>query len=94
MNASSMDCNITHHSLFTRENKRLVKQLSEPPVGSKDLQFLTRFPQNGFGQYNACLWKQHHSYWRSPTYNLVRFLYMVIISVVFGAAFWQHGKKM
>ncbi|KAE8711890.1 ABC transporter G family member 37 [Hibiscus syriacus] len=45
-------------SLF-RENLELVKQLSSPPPDSNEMQFPTRFPQNGWEQFKVCLWKQH-----------------------------------
>lgn len=77
-----------------RENQELVKQLSLPTPGSKELNFPTRFPQNGWEQFKACLWKHHLSYWRSPSYNLTRIVYMMTASILFGAVFWQHGKKM
>ncbi|KAJ1403026.1 P-loop containing nucleoside triphosphate hydrolase [Sesbania bispinosa] len=59
----------------------VVRQLSEPPPGSRDLHFSTPFPQNNLGQFMACLWKQHLSYWRSPEYNLTRFVFMVVAAV-------------
>ncbi|XWS53454.1 hypothetical protein CRYUN_Cryun10bG0002800 [Craigia yunnanensis] len=81
-------------STLFKENKELVKQLSSPPPGSKDLQFPTRFPQNGWEQFKACLWKQHLSYWRSPSYNLTRIFFLSASSVLFGILFWQQGKKI
>ncbi|KAG8480809.1 hypothetical protein CXB51_025543 [Gossypium anomalum] len=60
-------------STLYKENIELVKQLSSPPPDSKELEFPTRFPQNGWEQFKACLWEQHLSYWRSPSYNLARF---------------------
>lgn len=77
-----------------RDMRELVKQLSTPTPESKDLHFPTQYPQNGWGQFRACLWKQHLSYWRSPGYNLVRLVFVAFASVVFGAFFWQRGKKM
>ncbi|XVF38962.1 hypothetical protein REPUB_Repub20aG0148200 [Reevesia pubescens] len=81
-------------STLFKENKELVKQLSSPLPGSKDLQFPTRFPQNGWEQFKACLWKQHLSYWRSPSYNLTRIFFLSVSSVLFGILFWQRGKKI
>lgn len=88
------DGNLLARSSDCRENKKLVKQLSSPIPGSKDLHFPTRFPQNGWEQLKACLWKQNLSYWRSPSYNLMRFLFMSASSVLFGLLFWQKGNKM
>ncbi|KAF3454733.1 hypothetical protein FNV43_RR05181 [Rhamnella rubrinervis] len=58
-------------SALYMNNKELVKQLSSPPPGSRDLHFPTRFSQNSWGQFKSCLWKQHYSYWRNPPYNLM-----------------------
>ncbi|KAE8717807.1 ABC transporter G family member 37 [Hibiscus syriacus] len=80
-------------SLF-RENLELVKQLSSPPPDSKELRFPNRFPQNGWEQFKACLWKQHLSYWRSPSYNLTRFFSYSVSCVIFGILFWQRGDKI
>ncbi|XP_021594312.1 pleiotropic drug resistance protein 3 [Manihot esculenta] len=85
---------IYEQSSLYKENQELVKQLSLPTPGSKELNFPTRFPQNGWEQFKACLWKHHLSYWRSPSYNLTRIVYMMTASILFGAVFWQHGKKI
>ncbi|KAH7669104.1 Iron-chelate-transporting ATPase protein [Dioscorea alata] len=85
---------IYRESNLYNDNKELVKQLSMPPPGSKDLHFPTQFPQNSWGQFKACLWKQYLSYWRSPSYNLVRMTFMFFASVVFGVLFWKHGKTL
>ncbi|XVF38963.1 hypothetical protein REPUB_Repub20aG0148300 [Reevesia pubescens] len=81
-------------SILYKENKELVKQLSSPTPGSKDLYFPTRFPQNGWEQFKACLWKQCLSYWRSPSYNLARIIFSSVSSLLFGVLFWQQGKKI
>ncbi|KAJ0092910.1 hypothetical protein Patl1_24754 [Pistacia atlantica] len=82
---------IYKESSLYQDTVELVKQLSEPPQGSKDLHFPTRFPQSGKVQYMACLWKQHLSYWRSPEYNLTR-LYIHDHSITI---FWvqSFGRK-
>ncbi|KAM7279762.1 hypothetical protein ACFE04_006896 [Oxalis oulophora] len=72
----------------------LVTELSEPKAGSRDLHFPTRFPQTSVVQFTACLWKQHLSYWRSPEYNVTRFAFMIVSSVLFGVVFWQKGKDL
>lgn len=72
----------------------LVNQLSEPQPGSKELHFPTRYPQSSMEQYLACLWKQHLSYWRSPEYNMSRFVFMIFAALLFGASVWQKGKEM
>lgn len=87
---------VTHNpcSFVCRNNQELVKQLSSPSPGSKDLEFPTRYPQNGWGQFKACFWKQNLSYWRSPSYNLTRILFMCSSSLLFGTLFWNQGEKM
>ncbi|XVF22006.1 hypothetical protein REPUB_Repub12eG0137300 [Reevesia pubescens] len=40
-----------------QRNKELVKELRVPAQGSEELRFTTRFPQNGWEQFKACLWK-------------------------------------
>ncbi|XP_028241531.1 pleiotropic drug resistance protein 3-like isoform X2 [Glycine soja] len=85
---------IYKESHLCRDTLELVRELSEPLPGSKDLHFSTRFPQNSLGQFMACLWKQHLSYWRSPEYNLTRFIFMIVCAIIFGAVFWQKGKKI
>ncbi|TKY54311.1 Pleiotropic drug resistance protein 3 [Spatholobus suberectus] len=77
-----------------KDTLELVRELSEPPPGSRDLHFSTSFPQNNLGQFMACLWKQHLSYWRSPEYNLTRFIFMVACAIIFGAVFWQKGNEI
>ncbi|XP_059632028.1 pleiotropic drug resistance protein 3-like [Cornus florida] len=85
---------IYKESPLHQETVELVRQLSEPPPGSKELHFRTRFPQNSREQYMACLWKQHLSYWRSPEYNLVRLVFMIVAAITFGALFWQKAEKI
>ncbi|KAL1334319.1 hypothetical protein HN51_063249 [Arachis hypogaea] len=85
---------IYKESHLYRETIQMVEELSKPVPGSSDLHFSTPFPQNTLGQFMACLWKQHLSYWRSPEYNLTRFIFMVVAAVIFGAVFWQKGKEI
>ncbi|KAK1374084.1 ABC transporter domain-containing protein [Heracleum sosnowskyi] len=81
-------------SALHERNKELVKSLSIPPPGSAELLFPTRFSQNSWGQFKSCLWKQHLSYWRSPSYNLMRLMFMIFSSFLFGLVFWDQGKKI
>ncbi|XP_052210664.1 pleiotropic drug resistance protein 1-like [Diospyros lotus] len=74
-------------------NKELIKELSKPPPGSKDLYFTTQYSQSFFMQCMACLWKQHLSYWRNPPYTAVRFLFTTFIALFFGTIFWDLGPK-
>ncbi|KAI8531788.1 hypothetical protein RHMOL_Rhmol11G0162600 [Rhododendron molle] len=81
------------NSILYMNNKALVTSLSNLPI-SKELHFATRFPQNGWGQFKSCLWKQHLSYWRSPSYILNRYIYSLIASLLVGILFWDQGRKI
>ncbi|GAB4842031.1 transcription factor [Ancistrocladus abbreviatus] len=76
-----------------RRNKALIQELSTPRPGSSDLYFPTQYAQPFLVQCMACLWKQNWSYWRNPPYTAVRFLFTLVIALVFGSMFWQLGKK-
>ncbi|KAJ8640208.1 hypothetical protein MRB53_016902 [Persea americana] len=79
-------------NLYQR-NKALIKELSSPPPGLKDLYFPTQFSQSFITQCVACLWKQHMSYWRNPQYNAVRFFFTTVVALMIGTIFWNLGSK-
>ncbi|XAR69346.1 Sulfate-transporting ATPase [Bertholletia excelsa] len=81
------------NSELYRRNKELVKELSTPLPGSKDLYFPSQYSQSFFTQCMACLWKQHLSYWRNPPYTAVRFFFTTVIALMFGTIFWDLGSK-
>ncbi|KAK4476765.1 hypothetical protein RD792_015925 [Penstemon davidsonii] len=85
---------IYKNSALFEKNKELVEQLSAPSPGSKDLHFPTLYSQTGWGQFKTCLWKQHWSYWRSPSYNLMRLIHMLFTSFIVGFLFWDQGKNI
>lgn len=78
---------------YFSQNKALIKELSIPAPGSKDLYFPTRYSQTFWTQCIACLWKQHWSYWRNPPYTAVRLLFTTFIAVMFGTIFWDLGSS-
>ncbi|XP_021800492.1 ABC transporter G family member 39-like isoform X5 [Prunus avium] len=84
---------IYKNSEVYRRNKALIKELSTPPPNSRDLFFPTQYSQSFFTQCIACLWKQHWSYWRNPSYSAVRLLYTAVMALVFGIIFWDLGSK-
>ncbi|XP_044464596.1 pleiotropic drug resistance protein 1-like isoform X2 [Mangifera indica] len=84
---------IYKNSELCRRNKELIKELSTPPPGSKDLHFGTTYSQSFFTQCIACLWKQHMSYWRNPPYTAVRLFFTAFIALMFGTIFWDIGSK-
>lgn len=79
--------------IYNRRNKGLVKDLSIPPAGAKDLYFPTQYSQSTWGQFKSCLWKQWWSYWRSPDYNLVRYFFTLACALMIGTIFWKIGKE-
>ncbi|XP_064991162.1 ABC transporter G family member 41-like isoform X1 [Musa acuminata AAA Group] len=81
-------------SSLDKDSKELVKRLSTPPLDSNDLSFSTRYPQKFWVQFKACIWKQSLSYWRSPSYNMVRIFFILVASIIFGIVFWQRGKTL
>ncbi|KAK9939882.1 hypothetical protein M0R45_016563 [Rubus argutus] len=77
-----------------RRNQELIKELSTPQQGSKDLYFPTRYSQSFITQCKACFWKQHWSYWRNSQYNAIRFFMTVVIGILFGVIFWGKGDQI
>ncbi|XP_048326082.2 pleiotropic drug resistance protein 1-like [Ziziphus jujuba] len=84
---------IYKNSELYRRNKQLIKELSTPAPGSKDLHFPTKFSQPFTTQCIACFWKQRLSYWRNPPYTAVRFFFTAFIALMFGTVFWDLGSK-
>ncbi|GFZ12666.1 pleiotropic drug resistance 6 [Actinidia rufa] len=76
------------------KNQELIKELSTPAPGSKDLYFPTQYSQSFLVQCKACFWKQHWSYWRNSQYNAIRFFMTIIIGVLFGVIFWNKGGQI
>lgn len=91
--ARKISADLAFSTLYFRTNKELIKRLSSPAPGSKDLYFPTQYQQSFFRQFIACLVKQHWSYGRNPPYNTVRFLVTVFIALMFGTMFWDLGSK-
>ncbi|XP_062165228.1 pleiotropic drug resistance protein 1-like isoform X1 [Alnus glutinosa] len=81
------------NSELYRRNKAMIKELSKPQPGSKDLYFPTRYSQSLLNQCMACLWKQHWSYWRNPQYSAVRLLFTIFTALTLGTIFWGLGSK-
>nr|CAD1818082.1 unnamed protein product [Ananas comosus var. bracteatus] len=81
------------HSALYQRNQELIKELSIPAPGSKDLSFPTKYSQSFTTQCMANFWKQYWSYWRNPQYNAIRFFMTTIIGLIFGTIFWNKAKK-
>ncbi|XP_030965023.1 pleiotropic drug resistance protein 2-like isoform X2 [Quercus lobata] len=81
------------NSELYKRNQELIKELSTPSPGSKDLYFPTKYSQSFVTQCKACFWKQYWSYWRNPQYNAIRLFITIVIGVLFGLIFWNKGDK-
>ncbi|XP_061343449.1 pleiotropic drug resistance protein 1-like isoform X2 [Gastrolobium bilobum] len=82
------------NSELYRRNKTLIKEVSTPAPGSRDLYFPSQYSKSFLTQCMACLWKQHWSYWRNPLYTAIRFLYSAAVAVLLGSMFWNLGSKI
>ncbi|KAL3538281.1 hypothetical protein ACH5RR_001647 [Cinchona calisaya] len=92
---TNMHADLLHANYYmgALNSKEIAKSLSSPPIGSKALDFPTHFAQNGWGQFKACLWKQHLSYWRSPSYILVHFTCVHCFSGFWGIVLESREEK-
>ncbi|KAG5515723.1 hypothetical protein RHGRI_036688 [Rhododendron griersonianum] len=77
-----------------RRNQDLIKELSTPAPGAKDLYFPNQYSQPFLTQCKACFWKQHWSYWRNSQYNAIRFFMTAVFGILFGVIFWKKGNKI
>eukprot|EP00253_Pinus_taeda_P004241 PITA_04241 len=84
---------IYRNSELCQRNNALIKELSTPAPGQKDLYFPTLYSQPFFTQCAACFWKQGLSYWRNPQYTAVRFFFTFVCGLMFGTIFWRAGNK-
>ncbi|XP_059296982.1 pleiotropic drug resistance protein 1-like isoform X2 [Lycium ferocissimum] len=76
-----------------RNNKSFIRETSMPIPGSKELNFSSKYSRSFFNQCMACLWKQHWSYWRNPSYTAVRILFTSFTALMFGTVFWDLGSR-
>ncbi|XP_059458379.1 pleiotropic drug resistance protein 1-like [Corylus avellana] len=85
---------VYQNSELYRRNKAMIRELSKPAPGSKELYFATKYSESFFTQCVACLWKLRWSYWRNPPYTAVRFVFTIVIALTFGTMFWDLGSKI
>ncbi|ESW34862.1 hypothetical protein PHAVU_001G187800 [Phaseolus vulgaris] len=82
------------NSTLYRDNQELIKELSTPSPNSNDLHFPTKYSQSFSVQCKACFWKQYWSYWRNPSYNGPRFVFTILIGIIFGLIFLNKAKNI
>ncbi|KAJ4797884.1 ABC transporter G family member 36 [Rhynchospora pubera] len=80
-------------SVLYQRNMAIVKKLSAPPASCTELHFPTKYSQPFLMQLLVCMWKQYLSYWRNPSYNVIRFVFTCVIALFFGTVFWRKGQK-
>uniref|UniRef100_A0A1J3CBG8 ABC transporter G family member 42 n=1 Tax=Noccaea caerulescens TaxID=107243 RepID=A0A1J3CBG8_NOCCA len=85
---------IYQESTLFKENKILIEEMRSTSSGSEGLVSSSRYAQTSWEQFKACLWKQHLSYWRNPSYNLTRIIFMCLTSLLCGILFWQKAKEI
>ncbi|KAK7243373.1 hypothetical protein RIF29_38167 [Crotalaria pallida] len=83
---------IYKNSNLYRRNKALIRELSNPPPGSEDLHFPTKYSQTYLTQLKACLWKCSKCYWRNTSYNGVRYMVGTAMAIAFGILFLKLGS--
>ena len=76
-----------------RENEELIARLAKPGSGSRPLQFKHAFPQSQPRQLALLLKKNMLTYWRSPSYNTVRFAFTIALGLIIGAIYWDLGHR-
>ncbi|XP_038680217.1 pleiotropic drug resistance protein 2-like isoform X1 [Tripterygium wilfordii] len=81
------------NSKLYEKNQELIKELSTPAPGSKDLLFPTKYSQDFITQCKICFLKQLWSYWKNPQYNAIRFLTTALIGTLFGLIFLNKGNQ-
>ena len=64
-----------------------------PPEGSRELYFKNAYPQSQARQLQLLLKKDLITYWRSPNYNTVRFVFTIILALIVGAIYWGLGNR-
>ncbi|XP_023639206.1 ABC transporter G family member 38 [Capsella rubella] len=81
------------NSNLYKRNKDLIKELNMVPPHAQDIHFSTKYSKSYFSQFQACLWKQHKSYWRNVPYNAVRLGFGAAVGIMYGIIFWNLGKR-
>ncbi|CAH9112411.1 unnamed protein product [Cuscuta europaea] len=84
---------IYRKSELYQRNMDLVKELSTPPLGTRDIKFPTEYSQSFLTQFIACLQKQRWSYWHNTSYTALRAFFTIVIALMFGTMFWDLGGR-
>ncbi len=71
--------------------ERRIEALSAVPEGAEDLHFDHKYPQGQWAQFALLLERNFTSYWRDPAYNGTRFIFALVMALLFGTILWQIG---
>lgn len=71
----------------------LIAKLSVPEEGRTQLQFASHYPQSYLAQYRLLMERNFSSYYRNSSYNCTRFIFGLILGLLFGSALWDIGQK-
>jgi ABC-type multidrug transport system permease subunit len=71
------------------ENDKIVAAAAEPPPDAKAPKFDSAWAAPIRVQLRECMKKAFRHYWRSPNYSYVRFIFMIVIAVLYGTVFYQ-----
>ena len=71
----------------------LIAKLSDPEPGTSPLSFASQYPQSAWSQYLMLTKRNFVSYNRNAGYNCTRFVFGIILGLLFGSALWQIGQK-
>jgi len=79
-------------SALAKEQNERIADLSKPREGTSAISFVTRYSRNILTQFWLCLEKNNTLYYRSPNYNMVRFLITIVVGLLFGTLYWNQGN--
>lgn len=80
-------------SAAARRGEARAAALSVPPPGVAPLRFASRHARGSGAQLRIALRRNWRTYWRTPRYNLVRFVITIVVAFFFGTLFWQAGTR-
>jgi ABC-type multidrug transport system ATPase subunit/ABC-type multidrug transport system permease subunit len=80
-------------SALSARNAARVAALERSEANPPPLRFASRHARRPATQFRLLLARNFATYWRSPSYNLVRAVMTVVIALFFGTVFWQRGTR-
>jgi ABC-2 type transporter len=78
---------------LAQQTDALIDEHSQIAPGSTPLAFATAYAQPMGGQIKLLLKRAFTQYWRTPQYNMLRFIITLVMGLLFGTLFWARGNK-